>query len=58
MILSSESHLGVILPMSGRISSSTIAGIRCIADACVAFWSSDARPSKSLRLSWRPVSSR
>ena len=46
-ILAIQRNLAVILPISGRMSSSTIAGIRCTGGACVVF-----RPSGAHRLSW------
>ena len=49
-ILSVENNLAVILPMSGRTSPSTIAGIPCVGEARAAFRSSGA-PQASLCMS-------
>jgi hypothetical protein len=46
-ILSPERNLALILPISGRMSSFTIAGIRCTGKVRVAFRSSDARAVSS-----------
>jgi hypothetical protein len=46
-ILPIERNLALILPISGRMSSFTIAGIRCTGKVRVAFRSSDARAVSS-----------
>ena len=47
MVFAPERNLAVILPISGRMSSSTIVGIRCAGKARVAFRSSGAQPASS-----------
>jgi hypothetical protein len=49
-VLAIDRNLEVILPISGRMSSFTIAGIRCAGGARVAFRSSDARAVSSCTL--------
>jgi hypothetical protein len=44
-------NLAVILPISGRISPSTIAGIPCVGEARAAFRSSGVRRASSYTLS-------
>jgi hypothetical protein len=44
---SAKCNLAVILPISGRMSSSTIAGIHCTGGACVAFRASGAHRANS-----------
>ena len=46
-VLASDGNLAVILPMSGRMSWSDIAGIRCTDRGCVVF-----RASGAHRVSW------
>ena len=46
-ILAIDHNLAVILPISGRMSWSNIAGIRCTDRECVAL-----RASVALRVSW------
>jgi hypothetical protein len=45
--LAAKRNLALILPISGRMSSFTIAGIRCTGKVRVAFRSSDARAVSS-----------
>ena len=54
-ILAIEDNLAVILPMSGRMSWSIIAGIRCTGGACVIFGANAAHQAISCTLSYRPV---
>jgi hypothetical protein len=56
MIFAPERHLAVILPISGRMSSSTIAGIRCTGKARVAFRLNGAQRASSCTSSWDRVS--
>ena len=53
--LPSQRNLAVILPMSGRMSWSIIAGIRCTGGACVIFGANAAHQAISCTLSYRPV---
>jgi hypothetical protein len=48
-ILARKSNLALILPISGRMSSCTIAGIRCMGGACVVFSPSAAQTRVTLR---------
>jgi hypothetical protein len=56
MIFAPERNLADILPISGRMSSSTIAGIRFMGKARVAFRSSGALRVSSCTWSWRRAS--
>jgi hypothetical protein len=51
-ILAIKRHLAVILPISGRMSSSTIAGIRCTGKARVAFRLNGAQRASSCTSNW------
>ena len=42
MVFAPECNLAVILPISGKMSSSIIAGIHCMGGACVIFRANDA----------------
>jgi hypothetical protein len=55
-ILAIKRNLADILPISGRMSSSTIAGIRFMGKARVAFRSSGALRVSSCTWSWRRAS--
>jgi len=55
-ILAIKHNLADILPISGRMSSSTIAGIRFMGKARVAFRSSGALRVSSCTWSWRRAS--
>ena len=55
-VLAIERNLADILPISGRMSSSTIAGIRFMGKARVAFRSSGALRVSSCTWSWRRAS--
>jgi hypothetical protein len=46
-VLSSKSNRAVILPISGRISLSTILGIRCLGEVRAAFWASGVQLARS-----------
>jgi len=52
---SSQSNLAVIVPISGRMSSSIIAGIHCTGEVRVAFRVSGAHQAMSCTWSYRPV---
>jgi hypothetical protein len=56
IILPAEGNLADIMPISGRMSSSTIAGIRFMGKARVAFRSSGALRVSSCTWSWRRAS--
>jgi hypothetical protein len=53
--LSSKSNLAAILPISGRMSSSIIAGIRCTGEARVVFRVNGAHQARSCTWSCRPA---
>jgi hypothetical protein len=50
-----EYHLAVILPVSGKMSSSTIAGIRFMGGVCVASKANGALPVSLCTSSWPPA---
>ena len=52
---SSQSNLAAILPISGRMSSSIIAGIHCTGEALVVFRVSGAHQAMSCTWSCRPA---
>jgi transposase-like protein len=52
-VFSIQNNLVVILPISGRISPSTIAGIPCVSGACAGFRRSGAQRVMSYTSSWR-----
>ena len=52
---SSQGNLAAILPISGRMSSSIIAGIHCTGEARVVFRVSGAHQAKSCTWSFRPA---
>jgi hypothetical protein len=54
-VLSIENNLAVILPISGRMSSSIIAGIHCTGEARVVFKVSGAHQARSCTWSCRPA---
>ena len=51
-----ECNLAVILPISGRMSWSNIAGIRCTGEAHGSFRASGARQASLCTWNWRPAS--
>jgi hypothetical protein len=53
--LAAQRNLAAILPISGRMSSSIIAGTHCTAGACVVFRASDAHQVMSCTWSYRPA---
>jgi hypothetical protein len=53
--LSSQRNLAVILPISGRMSPSIIAGIHCTGGACVVFRARGAHQVMSCTWSCRPA---
>ena len=55
-ILAIKSNLAVILPISGRMSWSNIAGIRCTGEAHGSFRASGARQASLCTWNWRPAS--
>jgi hypothetical protein len=55
MVFAPERNLAVILPISGRMSSSIIAGILCTVGACVVFRASGAHQVMSYTWSCRPA---
>ena len=54
-VLAADGNLAVILPISGRMSSSIIAGIHCTGGACVVFRASGAHQVMSCTWSCRPA---
>jgi hypothetical protein len=52
---SSQGNLAAILPISGRMSSSIIAGIRCTGEARVVFRVNGAHQARSCTWSCRPA---
>jgi hypothetical protein len=52
---SSQGNLAVIVPISGRMSSSIIAGIRCTGEARVVFKVNGAHQARSCTWSCRPA---
>jgi hypothetical protein len=53
--LAADGNLAVIVPISGRMSSSIIAGIHCTGEVRVAFRVSGAHQAMSCTWSYRPV---
>ena len=54
-VVAADRNLAVILPISGRMSSSIIAGILCTVGACVVFRASGAHQVMSYTWSCRPA---
>jgi hypothetical protein len=54
-VLAADRNLAVILPISGKMSSSIIAGIHCTDGACVVFRASGAHQVMSCTWSCRPA---
>jgi hypothetical protein len=54
-VFASKNNLAVILPVSGKMSSSTIAGIRFMGGVCVAFRANGARAVSLCTSSWPPA---
>src|SRR5205823_11778128 len=56
MVLAAQCNLAVILPMSGRMLWSDIAGIRCTDSGCVVFRASGAHRLRSHVAAASPIS--